>query len=75
MTSRTGAKGSREADPSDVEIEEGIGPVVETVADTPGGETRGSQWHEEEEAETCKADPCVQDMARRLQSQGQGEMG
>ena len=65
----TGAKGSREADPSDIEIEEGIGPVVEMAVDMPGGETRGSQWRDDEEEEvTFEADPCGQDA-----SQGQEE--
>ena len=71
MMSRTGTEDSREADPSDIEIEEGIGLVVEAVMDTPGGETRGSQWCDDEEEEaTFEADPEVQDT-----SQGQGETG
>ena len=63
MTSRAGAQGSREVNPSDIEIEEGFGPVVKTVLDTAVGETGSSQWHEEEEAATCEADPHAQDMA------------
>ena len=65
MTSWTGTEDSREADPSDVEIEEGIGPVVETAWETPGADTRGSHWHDEEEEEvTFEADPCAQDASR-----------
>ena len=76
MMSRTGAKGGREADPSDIEIEEGIGPVVETASDAAVGKAGGSQWcDEEEEAVTHETDPHAQDMARRLQSQEEGEMG
>ena len=71
MTSRTGAEDGREADPSDVEIEEAIGPVVETAWEMPGADTRGSQWHNEEEEEvTFETDPCAQDT-----SQGKEETG
>ena len=67
--SRTGAKDSREADPGDIEIEEGIGPVVETAWETPGADARGSHWHDEEEEDvTFEADPCAQET-----SQGQDD--
>ena len=60
MTSRTGTEDSREANPGDIEIEEGIGPVVETVWETPGADTRGSHWQDEEEEVTFETDPCAQ---------------
>ena len=71
MTSRTGTEDSREADPGDVEIEEAIGPIVETAWETPGADTRGSQWHDEEEEEvTFETEPHAQDA-----SQGQDDAG
>ena len=60
MTSRTGAKDSRKVNPSDIEIEEGMRPIVETAWETPGADTRGSHWQDEEEEVTFETDPHAQ---------------
>ena len=76
MASGFGAKGGREVNPVDIEIEEGSEPVVEAASEMAVGEMGDGQWHEEEEeAATCEDDHPVRGTARQLQGHGHEEMG